>query len=122
MEAKETVMDKKQIDNIPASIGNIEPVDGVVTTEMIVADSMKLVAEAQAEISFKAGYEERDKWLSPDEVKRLEKARQAGIKEVVEWIHNHGGSLDGCRQEWQVKLKEWGISPNGESEVNNEKT
>ncbi len=32
-----------------------------------------------------------------------------GIKEVVEWIENHGGNLDGYRVEWQAKLKEWGI-------------
>ena len=32
------------------------------------------------------------------------------IREVVEWITNHGGSLDGIRTEWQAKLKEWGIN------------
>jgi hypothetical protein len=36
--------------------------------------------------------------------------RQAGIQEVVEWINNHGGTLDGNRTDWQAKLKEWGVS------------
>ena len=49
-------------------------------------EAAKQVAREKAEISFKAG-----------------------IKEVVEWIHNHGGSLDGQRIEWHEQLKEWGI-------------
>jgi len=44
----------------------------------------------QAEISFPAG-------------------EKVGRREVVEWIHNHGGSLDGNRVEWQAQLKVWGI-------------
>lgn len=34
---------------------------------------------------------------------------KAGTKEVVEWIYNHGGTLDGNRMEWHEQLKEWGI-------------
>ena len=48
--------------------------------------AIRCIAKAQAELSFKAG-----------------------IREAVEWIQNHGGCLDGWRQEWQSKLKEWGL-------------
>lgn len=46
------------------------------------------IAEAQAEISFKAG-----------------------IREVVEWINENGGLFCASYQKgkWQAKLKEWGI-------------
>ena len=34
---------------------------------------------------------------------------EIGRREVVEWVENHGGSLDGCRPEWLAQLKEWGL-------------
>lgn len=39
---------------------------------------------------------------------------RAGIREVVKWIEEHGGSLDGFRPEWQAFLKEKGVLANGE--------
>ena len=54
----------------------------------------KRVAEAQAEVSFKAG-------------------REAGIREVVEWVNLHKfiaspwNYYEFSDKEWQNKLKEW---------------
>jgi len=37
-------------------------------------------------------------------------AERAGMKKVVDWIDEHGGSLDGFRTEWQAQLKDWHIN------------
>ena len=67
--------------------------------------------ELQAEISFKAGIEQGFKQIDDEELipKSFENGKKYGIKEVVEWIQNHGGCLDGSRLEWQAFLKEKGI-------------
>ena len=44
--------------------------------------------KVQDEISFKAGWGERDKWLSPDETERLEAAYKAGILKVRKVLEN----------------------------------
>jgi len=74
----------------------------------------------QAEISFKAGYHQRE--IDPlDKEDRCEKCYEQGIKEVVDWINLNGL---GCssntpsnkdeyigfhKPSWQAKLKKWGI-------------
>lgn len=78
-------------------------------------------AEAQAEISFKAGYEQGwndNKPYLPDanepwdrEQTVFDDGKKAGIREVVEWIESQrvNKGINDRRQEWQAKLKEWGI-------------
>ena len=80
MKASDTVMSSEDINF--CGIKNV-----------IIKKDARAIATAQAEISFKAG-----------------------IREVVEWIEedlnfdSFGGSrLDKLREEWQAKLKEWGI-------------
>ena len=41
--------------------------------------------------------------------KLVEIAFKAGRQEVMEWLENHGGSLDGYRKEWATQKKEWEI-------------
>lgn len=66
----------------------------------------KLVNE-QAEISFKAGYHQRE--IDPlDKEDRCEKCYKQGIKEVVDWIGGFDKPFP-TQREWKVKLKEWGI-------------
>ena len=68
----------------------------------------------QAEISFRAGYEQVWKDGVIQEV--FNRGKKVGIKEVVEWVEEHrwksvfltGDVLLGV-EEWQAKLKEWGI-------------
>ena len=50
-----------------------------------------------------------EQFLSYLKQSALEEGRKQGRREVVEWIENRGGSLDGFRNEWQAQLKEWGI-------------
>ena len=78
------------------------------------------IKEAQAEISFKAGYRECDaKWL-PLINKIREENKQAGMREVVDYlglIKTISLESDGYvshtfiaeKEEWQDKLKEWGM-------------
>jgi len=104
-------------------------------------DCEKCQLEAQAEISFKAGGKvERERlmkeglftekqWvfkisngLKANATRTLkmllnhiaDKEKQAGIKEVVEWIREHNTSAHNkivfvSMVEWEGKLKEWGI-------------
>ena len=111
MEAKDTVM------TLGAIVVNLK------WSESWVKDHRKgfekLVNE-QAEISFKAGYHQRE--IDPlDKEDRCEKCYEQGIKEVVDWINLNGL---GCssntpsnkdeyigfhKPSWQAKLKKWGI-------------
>jgi len=78
----------------------------------------------QAEISFKAGREEGVKFahkqFDANLPEIMEQSQQLGIREVVEWVEEHGISTYGRAPlkikwqsvnpiEWQAKLKEWGI-------------
>ena len=100
MDWKETVMSLQAIQQL-RSIGIMRCVE---------------VAEAQAEISFKAGYEAKE---SEFEVARIAlsevygNGHKAGIREVVEWIEKNilmnFGIVSVRTDEWQAKLKEWGI-------------
>jgi len=91
MEAKDTVIDLR----------------GLTTGEVGVANR-------QAEISFKAGEQESDKKWRQILKDSVTMAKLAGIKEVVEWIEAvRIGGYNLCIKvgwdEWQAKLKEWGI-------------
>ena len=103
MEAKDTIMSPEDL------------VPYLSTTDLysaMCADYEKAFGR-QAEISFKAGYEERDKWLSPNETDRLEEAMMAGIMKVVEWIEGAGvsdiWSIQIYPDSLQVQKKVWGI-------------
>jgi len=108
MEAKATVMREKEIDKVFTRHLNSHPHHQWDSLGMFMA-----MAEAQAEISFKAGWNKRDKWLSPDETDRLEEARKAGIREVVEFLEKFNPSITlnqvRATNFWQAKLKEWGL-------------
>lgn len=74
--------------------------------------------EEQAEISFKAGKEEGKYSISTIvdvENDAFKSGRKAGIREVVEWLKEQGGSiyLEGHRLidflPLPAKLKEWGM-------------
>ena len=74
-------------------------------------ETIRAILETEKEISFKAGRDSITK-LWQDEIEEFyNEGRQAGIKEVVEWIEG-GGLSSGFLanwSEWQAKLKEWGI-------------
>ena len=84
MEAKDTIMSDKELSHFGAD--NIPMPEGGQTLFL----NITLVLEKQAEISFKAG-----------------------IKEVVEWIKERDCGDKSCVaitiDDWQAKLKEWGI-------------
>lgn len=58
--------------------------------------------------------------LSASEMQVYEAGKRAGIREVVEWIGGHKQSTcmdclcayDFRTEEWQAKLKEWGLGEN----------
>lgn len=73
------------------------------------------ILETQAEISFKAGQQDQ---AALDQInfdkersafwRKISEAKQAGIKEVVEWIGDYDKPFPNQR-DWKDKLKEWGI-------------
>ncbi len=71
--------------------------------------------ETQAEASFKAGRSEGAKGYHAYHVGSLE-GKEAGIREVVEWLIKHDHPILNKRSnclitsgEWQAKKKEWGL-------------
>jgi len=83
MKAKDTVMNILEIDNIT---GDEAPCSNCPTPDGDCNDCyLSRIADAQAEISFKAG-----------------------IKEIVEWIQSHFVAIKD-KDDWQSKLKSWGI-------------
>lgn len=69
---------------------------------------------AQAEISFKVGEEYGIGQHYDREIFCYNKGKKAGIREAVEWIDKHQPYMAFyCKEEWQAKLKEWGIDDNG---------
>lgn len=72
--------------------------------------------QAQAEVSFKAGYEQGMLNRVPSNYARKElrqswkDGRKSGIKEAVEWFGDNGHFQDNKHDaELQAKLKEWNI-------------
>ena len=78
------------------------------------------VAKAQAEISFKAGYDLAKEELAGIQILNFRDGKRAGRREVVEWI-NEMADIENFKdapkligftilsEDWQAKLKEWGI-------------
>jgi len=125
MEAKDTVMSDEQLEqNIRKDYENFQ----VKTETDRVSDILMWTRETQAEISFKAGYEEGRTVCPTNEMQGtiyLE-GKQAGIKEVVEFIQERlqrykvAPKLLGftmLSEDWESALKEWGCeSPSGVEE------
>lgn len=132
MEAKETVMNKGQIQEAIIQGRADLPAYGSGSAEHWQAE-YKAVAQAQAEISFKAG-EHKQKLICSqcpnagsclntegclEEIESgLEAIKKAGIREVVEWLEGEFVKATGDlvkpyrfinEDGWQAKLKEWGI-------------
>lgn len=60
------------------------------------------IREEQAEISYRVGYQQA--------LNEHEWGKQAGIKEVAEWVKQHTYESGFIWQEgWQAKLKEWRV-------------
>jgi len=106
---KDTVLQLKQV----TDTDTLYPAYDVAQTQME-ADQHKM--EEQAEISFKAGYEQREK--DPlDKEDRCERCYKQGIKDVVGWVETHEKStcmdclcaFDFRSDEWQSQKKEWGL-------------
>ena len=82
---EDTVMNQDQIDGIPASVDDIEPVNYRITTEMIVTNSHKLVATAQAQISYKAGMQFVVDWLEEHNLIAEDNPIYNPLIDSVEW-------------------------------------
>ena len=106
MKAKDTVMKKKKISKVISE--SEEDNDEF----WMPADATKLVAQAQAEISFPLG-------------------KQEGRREVVEYLDKHKGAMvrlvsnggetikttfEINSSEWQAQLKEWGLKEDSTSD------
>jgi len=101
--------------------GNLKAKDTELTLEQVNEipewNSIDLdpVVKLQAEVSFKAGYEEACK----DTAIGMEHFINIGRKEVVEWLHQDISReihkdfevvvFKAISDDWQAKLKEWGI-------------
>ncbi len=103
MEAKDTVMTPQQIKELKSKKWCSPARNYDYTVEEL------MVAEAQAEVSFKAGYEQAKKEDLITTNDLVADSRKAGIKEVVEWIKNHNAQPDEILDDWQAQLKVWGI-------------
>jgi len=116
MEAKDTVMSPEEQDKCTPTDEQLEAYlaepDDDVAARLREADPKMFrivgrcllygqnIAKAQAEISYKAGYDEAAKSSLT-----LEIGRKAGMKEVVEWINTHWWDRANY-PEWQAFLKE----------------
>ena len=68
------------------------------------------VLQAQAEISFKAGIKEGEQRLGL----QMERFKQQGRKDVVEWVENHMRETNRTGyyplpKMWQEQLERWGL-------------
>lgn len=75
------------------------------------------VAKAQAELSFKAGQEAERKGgtNSIAYLEGLQEGTRQGQKEVVDWMINDSyDTTIHFGEDWQEKLKEWGLLPSDE--------
>ena len=97
MEAKDTVMSRDQIAEVVYMA--VESPDRGADESWKSKQRNLAVAQAQAEISFSKGMDEGVKW-------GYGKGKEAGIREVVEWVAREFG-VDWSGE--QEQLKEWGI-------------
>ena len=89
MEAKDTVMKDEEIAGITQKILGDE-LPELNDYNWTVSDVERAIAQAQAEISFKAGQEQSTVIAELDAMERgYQAGKEDGIKEVVEWIETH---------------------------------
>jgi len=112
MEAIDTVIQNENIMDleIPCETCDKKPASGFPTSECIECMALKH-REKQAEVSFKAGYDEAIKKVLALRMESrewgLKEGRKNGIREVVEWINNNHETTS----VWSVSLERWAISP-----------
>ena len=102
LEAKDTIINREEFEALIQHIIGKEIPKTETELGNLIADACRPPVEAQAAISFRMG-------------------KQEGIKKVVEWIekrdcayHLFGDFIHHFKimdNEWQAKLKEWGIEP-----------
>ena len=109
MEAKDTVMSEKELEEVErAYLAEDFSVNAIRLNRGHTEDLRLRVAQAQAEISFRAGIKEVEEWL--DRV--IERAFLIALAALpmydddAEWANNSANVL---RNAWQVKLKELGM-------------
>lgn len=127
MKAKDTVMKPVELDNLAEQYPCLD-----FSFEDDYQTECEIMREAQAKISFKAGYKEglADREDAGDQ--EYKAGKLAGIREVVEWLHKHSPYLIAGADlfaesaghemsqdisyypniklvEWQAKLKEWEV-------------
>lgn len=113
---EDTVMSPKQIETA-IKVGWLPHLEETLTDYELFELRYKSVAQAQAEISFKAG----KKQGMTDKIGVLNAeyraGKKAGIKEVVEFIEKHTHTMNTNmygislgRVEWQAQKKEWEVS------------
>ena len=122
MKAEDTVMNKDKLEEVSSDAAYRKNLPYLTSGQSYI----KRIAQAQAEISFKAGKDESVNELlayaqSGELDKRFQEIKQVGIKEVVKWINStcfdvlpEGTSpslteLSVSKKDWQAKLKEWGV-------------
>ena len=107
MEAKDTVMDRKQLKKVYAIWETL--------SAMGTPNFIDYSQQYQAEISFKAGYEEAVRKLKDPEVlaiadEALKQEKLEGIREVVEWFEKNAYYCPEVDYgKWKSQLKEWGL-------------
>lgn len=120
MEAKDTVMTSEKMTEIAKKAYNAN--DGLVKN-LFSFLIIEAIAQTQAKISFKAGYDKALAQLAG----MTKECKQIGRKEVVEFINGHSSSgamwSEATRSNqiclicpkylWQAKLKEWEINDLG---------
>ena len=113
MEAKDTVMNDEQLELDWTDL-NGEPTDTMVLSR----SEFDTIKQAQAEISFKAGWEAHEKIVPAQLKAHGDIYYKAGQKEVVGFFElnfllrqsNKDERIYSVDQdEWQAKLREWGI-------------
>ncbi len=112
MEAKDTVMTKHQAEE--ALNPTLRLVKRFFGTDEKVTGRDAILCCRQAEISFKAGYEEGKEYAFSEVLSDYNDAKKAGKREVARYIKKNWS----CRypvgssgyEEWQAKLKSWGIN------------
>lgn len=102
MEGKDTIMSDEEMKGV------------LWQSHLHLVSSYDAVAQAQAEISFKAGYETAEGELGKCYAPTFRDGKKVGIKEVVEYLSTkREGGYNFCVKiswdDWNAKLKKWGI-------------
>jgi hypothetical protein len=133
MEAKDTVMSEEEINKVFIT-SEVEDLSGIGLygcSKQTILYNPKAVAEKQAEVSFKAGYEKGIIVANGNHNENMAQQYKAGMQKVVEWIQEHSNMFIAGRDiekmgasnnkeatshypiikylDWQAQLKAWGL-------------